>query len=291
MQGYLVLALDKQKYFDMAAYLAMSIRLFDPDRPICLLHNAAITLPEGIDRLFDHVICLPERSGVVGVMNKVQVYDHTPFEETMAVDADCVMMKPGIDVYWDQFAPHDFNLLGEKIKSGIWKEKNVATIIKKMNIPHIIKMNAGVFYFRKNEGGKRFYDRMAYLLDNHLDDISHYDQGRKGQYSIEPIIGVAMVQEGIEPLSVDHSVGSLMVSTWRSRNVRFDIDAQTSQLEKMNGFWGLPLPILARNWVRHSPIFAHFIGLEPKGDYHRLVTQLRERFPAIAPSIGFPHRD
>jgi hypothetical protein len=68
-----------------------------------------------------------------------------------------------------------------------------------------------------------------------------------------------------------------MVTTWRARRCVFDIEAGLCSLEKPSGFWWPAQARFAKGWVRHSPVFVHFIGLRPRRAYRNLVDQLKMR--------------
>lgn len=277
MQGYLTLAVDRQKYYDMSIQLALSLKLWDPDKPIALIYNEGITLGPEADIIFDETIFMPSDENYVGVMNKIRVYDYTPFNKTIFVDADCIMMKKGIDYYWKIFDGHGFNLLGNKSISGAWKGFEIKEVISSLGIDYMVRMNAGVFYFEVGGKSKEFFDYTNSLCTSALQILGSIHQEREGQYSIEPLLGAAMGRFGIEPLSLDPAMGSLMVSTWRARNCRFDVRAGISELEKPSGFWfNLPHAALGKGWVKHSPIFAHFIDRKPRKQYQKARDQLWE---------------
>jgi alpha-N-acetylglucosamine transferase len=92
-QGYLTLAMGAQKYVEMAVVLGLSLKTFDPKRPVCLLHDKHVMLPAYAERIFDQTILVSDDTKYTGCMNKARLYDYSPFERTMFVDADCILMK------------------------------------------------------------------------------------------------------------------------------------------------------------------------------------------------------
>jgi hypothetical protein len=44
-QGYIVLAVGPTRYLDMAVNLAASLKVMDPGRPVCLVHDPGATIP------------------------------------------------------------------------------------------------------------------------------------------------------------------------------------------------------------------------------------------------------
>lgn len=278
MQGYLTVALDQDKYVAMAHNLARSIRYFDQDRPICLVYNDKVTLSPDIEQIFTHRVRMPPRDGYLGCMNKIRLDQFSPFEETMYIDADCLLVKGDIDRHWQQMTKCYFTMTGQKRRSGHWNTLDIAQVCKRFDIPHIIQMNSGVFYFRKGEETHRFFDRLHELYRDHRDVLSNIHQGRKGQYADEPFFGVAMSEFRIDPLAGNADEGSLMVTTWRARNCAFSPKEQFSRIDKPASYW-FGFPLLPRNWVKHSPTIAHFIGLKPREVYERTARFFSEALP------------
>lgn len=266
MQGYVTVALDRSKYVDMAVNLARSLKYFDPKRPTCLVYNDRVSLPPEAAAVFDHAVKLDIRPDYVGCMNKTRIFDVTPFDESMYIDADCLLVKNDIDCYWQRLQPYYFGMTGEKRSSGVWNKLDFAKACAALAIPYIVQMNSGVFYFRKNAEAKALFDYVHDLFENHRDLLSNIHQGRTGQYADEPFFGAAMGKFGIGPVDGVPSEDSWMVTTWRARNCRFDPIRGVATIEKPAGFW-FGLPLVARGWVKHSPTVAHFIGLAPKKVY------------------------
>lgn len=274
-QGYLTVALDFDRYVDMAVNLAFSIRHFDKSRPICLVHNDKVQISEATRKVFTHFVCLKPREGYLGCMNKILLDEVSPFGETMYVDADCLLVKDDIDRHWRQMANQYFSMTGDKRTSGHWNSLDIGAVRKKFSIPHVIQMNSGVFYFRKGAETTRFFDRLRELFRDYRDMLSNIHQSRAGQYADEPFFGVAMAEFGLDPLDGVPGSGSLMVTTWRARNCAFDPARRLSRIDKPKSFW-FGIRHLPRSWVHHSPTIAHFIALKPRRVYEDTARYFRE---------------
>ncbi|MTJ83675.1 MAG: hypothetical protein F8N37_22030 [Telmatospirillum sp.] len=266
MQGYVTVALDKQKYVDMAVNLARSIRYFDPGRPVCLIYNEKVSLPQGDDAVFTDKVLLPADPDYVGCTNKIRLYDVSPYDESMYIDADCLLAKADIDRHWRAASKSYFGMTGDKCTSGVWNDMSIEKTCRDFNIPYVVRMNSGVFYFRKCPESKAFFDRLDVLYRNHRDDLSNIHQGRAGQYADEPLFGTAMGEFRIDPVDGGPSEGSWMVTTWRARRCRMDPAAGVSYLEKPSRFF-IRAPLFPHGWVKHSPTIFHFIGLKPESVY------------------------
>lgn len=270
MQGYVTIALDKQKYVDMAVNLAKSIRYFDPTRPVCLIYNERVDLPEGVLSVFDDTVLLQSDDDYIGCMNKIRIYDVSPYEETMYIDADCLLAKDDMDRHWQNASKRYFGMTGDKSTKGQWNALSIADVCREFAIQYIVRMNSGVFYFKKCQEAEAFFLRLKVLYENYRDKLSNIHQGRAGQYADEPFFGTAMGEFRIDPVDGGPSVGSWMVTTWRARRCRLDPASGTSYLEKPSRYLFRP-PIFPIAWVKHSPTVYHFIGLKPAAVYERAV--------------------
>jgi hypothetical protein len=283
-EGYVTLAIGLQKYVDMALKLAMSIKVIDPTRPLCLLHDDQVQLPGDAERYFDHIICIPPEPTHPGVMSRILIHRYTPYHRVMFVDADCILIRATVHDYWAAFFGAPFAILGRKVVRGRLRGHNVAQILRKFDAPYTVAMNAGVFYYEHGFESRRFFELVDVLYREHRSEITRIHQGRKSQYASEPLLGLAMGKLGIEPYPILRESGSLVVTTWRARRCEFDFNSQFSMIEKPVGYYfGAPLEALAKGWVIHYPVFAHFVGLKPREAYQRLVGQVERAFRIKSP--------
>jgi len=275
MQGYIVLACDKDIFRDMAVNLAYSLRVFDPERSIALAYNN-ISITDECKLLFDHLIPIDSLDGFVGSMNKLRLYETSPYDKTMYLDADMLLMRPNIRAYWKALNGNYFSMTGDKRISGRWYKKDIAKIVREFKIPYLVCMNSGVFYFERSRKAEQFFERAHDILKYHRESLSIIHNNRSGQYADEPILGVAMGEEKITPMPTLEGHGSWMVTTWRSRGHVFDPERGVCYLQKSTGYrfrqqW------LSRGWVDHSPNFVHFIHLKPRAHYEGAAAWFRER--------------
>lgn len=274
-QGYLVMALDKTKFVDMARPLARSIRLFDPVRPVGLVYNEGSVSAASDLSDFDVAVHMPYSDKLVGIQNRFRLNKYTPFRKTMLVDADCLMVKYGIEWYWRLFDERPLAMLASKKSSGSWHGKDLTNMCEILKVPYVARGNAGVIYFEQSLTTDQIFDYMAETALSYNEQISRIHRDRRGGFASEPIIGAAFGAFGLEPQSALRGVGSLMITTWLARRCVFDLKLGVSYLEKPAGLWGnINHHLLAKRWVAHSPIFAHFIKLKPEPVYASLVDQI-----------------
>lgn len=275
-QGYLTLATGDRRFFDAAANVALSVKLNDPERPISLLCDDAAKLTEAEKSLFDRVIvALPGTLGV-GCAGKLDVPNFLPYGETMFLDSDCLILKRDMDRHWAKLANDSFNVAGESVQEGEWYTFDIANVCKALDIPHMVKMNSGVMYFRKGEALDTFMQEVENLRETAHDILVVQHRDMNAQVADEPFWGAAMARSGLLPTRYVPEEGSVMETTYMARRCRFDPVTQTSSQDKSTGYWMLGR-FFSKGWVAHSPTIAHFIRFKPRGLYRDCVNKLRDR--------------
>lgn len=111
-EGYLLLATGSAKYFETARNLAASLRIRDGTRPICLVHDGNVWLDAAGARHLDASAVLTDDPPYPGFMNKTYLFPTSPYRRAMFLDADCLLLKRDIDVYWVMTQPHPFAITG-----------------------------------------------------------------------------------------------------------------------------------------------------------------------------------
>jgi len=271
LEGYITLALDHPRYLAMAVNLARSLAYFDPKRPRCLVYNDGVTITPDVRHVFHDLVRIDARPGYLGCMNKIRLYDLTPYDRTMYIDADCLLVKGDIDRHWVALANSEFVMTGEKRTSGSWNRLDFRAVCEELKIPYVVQMNSGVFAFSRGERARLFFERLQTLYRDHRDLLSNIHQSRKGQYADEPFFGAAMGEFGFSPTGGRAEDGSWMVTTWNAKNCRFDPFRGESRIDKPSRYW-FGVRHFPREWVVHSPTIAHFIGLKPKSVYARAAS-------------------
>lgn len=282
-QGYITLAMGEPEYVAMAANLAASIKVMDPKRRVCLIHD----FPEGPDpthaAFFDDIVFLPPDSRYPHIMNRFRLFDASPYDQTMCIDADCLLMKRDVDRYWEFAGQHYFCITGHPHTKGEWKGIRIEDMLAKYDIEYVVVMNAGVFYFDKSDESKAFFEEFGnfYLREFETLRLSA-SQGSKSpggkarrSHSFELYLGIFMgMKRLLNIIMPNFDENSWMVTTWRIAFCRFDIAAGRSEIYKLSDFL-FGLPILPTRVVRLSPTFPHFVGLKPKRTYARLAAEFR----------------
>lgn len=273
-QGYLTLATGDRQYFDAAVNVALSIRLNDSKRPISLLCDDANKLTETEKELFDRVIvALPGTLGV-GCAGKLDVPDFLPYSETVFLDSDCLIIKKDMDRHWNKLSKQCFNVAGSMAREGPWYTFEIADVCKALGLPYMVHMNSGVMYFRKGKELDAFLKVVNDLRENARNVLFVQHRDMNAQIADEPVWGAAMGRLKMEPVCYSAEEGSLMVTTYMSRRIKYDPMTNVSEQEKSKGFWLLGR-FVSKGWVRHSTSVAHFIRFKPRSIYRQCVQQLR----------------
>ena len=117
-EGYIVLAPGAAPYIEMATNLAASLRVMDPRRGVCLVHDEGAELPAEARLLFTDFAPLPADPLYPPLMNKLRLYNLSPYARTMYVDADCLLVKRDVDLQWERASSRPFSITGDKATAG-----------------------------------------------------------------------------------------------------------------------------------------------------------------------------
>lgn len=281
-QGYVTLATGDRKYLEMAANFAASIKVMDPKRRVCLVHDFADALDPALAAFFDDLVPIPRDARYPHVMNKIRLFEASPYDQTMFVDADCLLMKHDVDRYWAHAAQHFFCITGTPERRGEWKGIMIEDVLRKRGIDYMIVMNAGVFYFDHSEASRTFFSEFKSFYIEEIETLAISNYKGKGSHSFELYLGIFLGMKDMRHILMPNfGNNSWMVTTWRIAFCRFDIAAGRSEIYKLSDFL-FGIPILPTKIVRLSPTFPHFVGLKPKRTYARLAAEFRRLAAARA---------
>jgi hypothetical protein len=287
-QGYLLVAVGSQKYYDLAVAAAASLRLKDPSRQVALVHDGGIAPTDDWRAFFDHLRPIPTDPRYVGCMNKLRIFEQTPFELTHYVDADCLMLGGGIEGYWADHSDRSFSVWGFTRTNGHIVGRDVGRMLARFGAPFAVNFHIPNYFFRKDDVAAGIFARANAMFLEDPDVVSSLHKNRPGQYADEPFIGLAMGQAGIRACADYGGRRDLVITTWRGRRFDLDFDAGRARFEKGSRFIVPRWNLLARSWQKVDPIFVHFTKLAPKAEYRRLAAQLRERRLAEHRSAAAP---
>ncbi|WP_162875420.1 hypothetical protein [Sphingomonas crusticola] len=260
-QGYQIIAIGPARYLDLAAACAASLRVFDGSRPIQLVtdRDDAALRDSGYGHLFDDFTPAPT-DAPAGPIIKLHAYDCAIYDETMFVDADCLLLKRDIDTYWSRLsADYQATLPGHWRREGQWYGMDIAEMCRLARIARLVQMNSGTFYFKRGLIGKSLFDT-ARALFGRLGNFTRHIHGGTGAPD-EPYLAMAMGMLGLDPHPMrDEQCNSWMTATMNSLEVH--VDATSGR------------PALVKRHRTLSPSLCHFTNLFPREAYDRVAREL-----------------
>ncbi len=127
----------------------------------------------------------------------MSIYDYSPFDETIFIDADTFVIRD-ISDWWHVFeeSEHDVAVWGWNctLDSPRVGKLLSAKAIEKYMLSHYIGFNGGVYYFRKSAEAAGIFKRATQLLETYIEDELHLYNGKMGD---EPVMAIAMIEHGI----------------------------------------------------------------------------------------------
>lgn len=192
-KGILTIATGKRQFIHMAKMLAISLKLNYP-----VLQRAIVTDSEDpeLTELYDIIIPADMGKGN-GYIQKLNMYDYSPFDETIFIDADSMVVQP-FDFLWDAFKSCDVSVIGFKKDSGVHFGASIESICNNFKIEDILIFNGGLYYFKKNNTSKSVFERAKGLIGEY--DQLGFAKVRGTSINEEPLLSVAMSIYKMEPI-------------------------------------------------------------------------------------------
>lgn len=212
-KGIIIIALGHPAYGQMAANLAASIRVNTPDLPIHLVwaDEALNHLTDAKKALF-HTMeecpyeCYHRKDGKrVYIKAKTHLYDLTPFEETIFLDADTIICprKPLSDL-WDAFSHLDMTMenrarvnLAEIKPSDTYLWGSIPDIVSTFKITqgYLYGLHSEFIYWKQNERMRGFFDTVKDEFENPKMATVKFD----GDMPDEFAFAIAMLKHNLYP--------------------------------------------------------------------------------------------
>lgn len=149
-RGYLTLATGREGFLEMAVDMALSLREHTA-LPIAVATDGPLGALARRDyaAAFDEVTSIPPRF-LEGRVRKFGAAEASPFDETVFVDADCVVLGP-LDHLFAPLAEHDMAMLGEQLAPDHDENHHgfsTRALMRRFGLQRYLKTNSGVFAFR-----------------------------------------------------------------------------------------------------------------------------------------------
>ncbi|HTH81508.1 MAG TPA: hypothetical protein VL490_01150 [Mucilaginibacter sp.] len=167
----------------MAKMLAISLIQVNPTIKRAIVTDAS---EAELNDLFDIIIPYNANFGS-GLNQKLHLELYSPFEETLFIDADCLVCKP-LQPLLQLCQKHSFVVFGTQINSGEWY-MDVSNMCKQFQLSSIPLFNGGTYYFKKNDLTAKIFSKARELKEKYLElgFMPFHDSINE-----EPLIAVSM---------------------------------------------------------------------------------------------------
>jgi hypothetical protein len=238
-RGFVTLATGRRAYLEMAVDMALSLREHT-GLPIGLIADTSLADRARRDfrSVFDEVSIVADRF-LEGRVRKYGVASASPFEETVYVDADCIVLG-SLDHLFDALAEHDVALLGEQLTRDDDENHHgfsTQRLMDRFDLDRYLKTNSGVFAFRRTEA----IDVMEAWRVCFVDEVRprlRWSILRGAWLGDEIAIGIVGGRMGLGTLPPPHAM------YWPHEFESLDLDAPTKPL--LHFIWPPPEPVLRR---------------------------------------------
>ena len=236
-------------------------RIFDGTRRIQLVTDRTVEELRSFRHhgLFDDITPIPV-DAPAGPVVKLRSYQCAIYDETMFVDADCLLLKRDIDCYWAGLsAGYEATLPGQWKTEGEWYGMEIADMLALTGITRLVQMNSGAFFFKRGPVARKLFDTALDLLARYGNFTGHVHGGTGP--SDEPYLALAMGALDLDPHPMrDEHCNTWMTATMNSLEVH--VDSTSGK------------PALVKRHRTLSPSLCHFTNLFPNEAYYRVSNEL-----------------
>ncbi len=213
--GFITMAFGKERYLDQARTLALSLKRAMPEHPI-----AIVTDRPAPGAMFDLTIPM-DAIQQAGTVHKTAMYRHSPFEETLFIDSDCIAVRDFSDQL-RAIRAYDFSpVVNRYLDAGdhdLWLD-DVGDAIAALDGTGFPKFNGGVYFFRKSDFAAEVFARSDALRLRQVElGIRNFDRSGPGE---ETLIGLALSQMHVTDLYDD---GGKLMRTPLNSSGRIHVD-------------------------------------------------------------------
>jgi hypothetical protein len=192
-RGFVTIATGNPKYYQLAVNLLRSYRLYSRNDPAPFSLICDRDCPEA--REFDSFILIQDAT--CSYMDKLYLYEYTPYEETIFIDADALILND-TQILWDDFSSKPpFSCYGRQLsldsRSGWFFYEDMGDL--KPRLSYNISLHGGLYYLCKNDACKELFETARYLA-------AHYYEYKFALFkhpADEPVLALAMALANIKP--------------------------------------------------------------------------------------------
>jgi hypothetical protein len=193
-RGFVTIATGAPKYYEMALRLLHSYRLNgNSSLPFALICDKDCEAA----REFDDVVILPEPH--YSFLDKLSLCNSTPYQETIFIDADSLVLK-NLNPLWDDYADEeDFSCYGCKLplesRDGWFYYEGMGKL--QPLLKYNVSLHGGMYYLRKTARCQEIFRKAVELVDEYQDYSFYYFK----KPADEPVLALSMALNGGHPCS------------------------------------------------------------------------------------------
>ena len=193
-RGFVTIATGNKRYYEIAYNLVCSYRFNAGNYPFAIICDRKNEYTDA----FDKVIIMENPSN--SYMDKLRLYDYLPYDETIFIDADCLVYG-NIDCWWELFErAGDFSVFGYAFddlntKNGWFSPSGMKEFADQ--ITFVPSFNGGVYFIRRTEECKRAF-QIAQYCAVHYDDYAFRGFSKPAD---EPVLALGMAVCGCRPVN------------------------------------------------------------------------------------------
>ncbi len=163
--GILTMAFGKKIYVEQAKTLAHSLIFNMPELPRAIVTDSDDPI---LRVLFHHIIPFQPNFGS-NVSQKLYIDVYSPFEETLFIDADCIVTRP-LDEFMSLLKNFYFTVPGKRkliISDTDPYIEDIPRFFKEFGIKSLPKFNGGIYWFRNCTEASNFFNLARNLLKDY----------------------------------------------------------------------------------------------------------------------------
>lgn len=167
-KGFVILAENtvETDYVLCAVALAQSIKQVMPDASVTLISNSPYAKSKF--KCFDNVVPLPygdlDPTGTWKLVNDWQVYEASPYEYTIKLEADMILPK-SIEYWWDILKDRDL-VVSTTIRNFKQEISNIRAYRRFIDDNSLPDCYNAITYFKKSDTAKEFFDIVRNVFEN-----------------------------------------------------------------------------------------------------------------------------
>jgi hypothetical protein len=186
---------NEHNYVEQAALCAMSIHHSNPGSKVCLITND--TVLEKHKQLFTDIIPIPwgdmVRNENWKVANRWKIYHATPFENTLVIDSDMLVLSN--ITHWEAYLDQKDLFFASKVKN--YRNKIVSSDFyrKAFTENGLPNLYSGLHFFKKTDYAHEFYKVLELVMKNWQNFYEQYPSISKYQKVLSVDVSAAIASK------------------------------------------------------------------------------------------------